>query len=120
MIHAAPCALPLLLAANATIAMVNLLSCCVCAVILLCAGKAGRTAPVRVSHVVMWTNYTANMTAGATGPLSKAALLANLPANMQYSVRTCMDSRNATGLPVWVIADRWGTRELWGCAIHTK
>lgn len=71
-----------------------------------CAGKTGRSAPVRVSHVVVWTNHTADMKPGATGPLSKAALLANLPTTQQPAAKTCMEDRWTRGLPVYVIADR--------------
>lgn len=55
----------------------------------------------------MWTGLTANMTAGATGPLSKAALLANVSSSMRTSVENCMNKRNNAQLPVYVIADRW-------------
>jgi len=68
-------------------------------------GRTGRTAPVRVSHVVIWTGYTADMKSGASGPLSKEALLANLPTNQQAAARDCMTNRNNAGLPVYVVAD---------------
>lgn len=68
-------------------------------------GRTGRTAPVRVSHVVVWTNHTADMTPGATGPFSKAALLANLPLTQQPAAKACMEGRANKLLPVYVIAD---------------
>lgn len=68
-------------------------------------GRTGRTAPVRVSHVVTWTGLTANMAVGATGPLSKAALLANVSSSMRTSVESCMTKRDKAKLPVYVIAD---------------
>jgi hypothetical protein len=55
----------------------------------------------------MWTGLTANMAVGATGPLSKAALLANVSSSMRASVESCMTKRDKAKLPVYVIADRW-------------
>jgi hypothetical protein len=43
--------------------------------------------------------------ANATGPLSRPALLANLPANQQRSAAAYMDRAAAEGWPVYVIAD---------------
>lgn len=72
------------------------------------AGKKGRTAPVRVSHMVVWTGYTVDMKAGATGPLSRAALLSNLHSYERSNTESCMNERASKGLPVYVIADRCG------------
>lgn len=60
-----------------------------------------------MSHVVTWTGLTADMRKGAKGPLSWAALLANVPAYQQPAAIASMKQRNATGLPIYVIADRW-------------
>jgi hypothetical protein len=46
------------------------------------------------------------MTPGATGPFSKAALLANLPLTQQPAAKACIEGRANKLLPVYVIADR--------------
>lgn len=68
-------------------------------------GKSGRTAPVRVSHVVLWTGWTVNFTEGATGMLSNASLVRNLPLSQRSGAVSCMRAQLEKGLPVYVISD---------------
>lgn len=69
-------------------------------------GSKGRSPPVRVSHVVIWTGLTVDFTAGSSGPLAYAALIANVPANQKPGIEACVTARQAAGQPVYVIADR--------------
>lgn len=62
-------------------------------------------APSAVRHVAMFTGLTADFSAGASGPLANASLLAAVPARLRPAVAACMASAHAAGRPVWVVAD---------------
>lgn len=75
-------------------------------VVLVTIGKTSSTVPpVRVSHSVLWTNWTVDFTPGATGFLSNATLVAALPSTQRKNAVTCMNAQRSRGLPVYVIAD---------------
>lgn len=64
----------------------------------------GRSPPVRVTHVVLWTGWTVDF--GGSGPLSKSVLMANVRDSEKPSIEKCMADSQAAGQPVYVIADR--------------
>lgn len=70
-------------------------------------GSNGRSPPVRVSHVVLWTGWTVDF--AGSGQLSKDALMVNVPDYQKAGVEKCMAAKQAAGQPVYVIADRWGS-----------
>lgn len=68
-------------------------------------GRSGRSPPVRVSHVVLWTGWTVDFSGRASGPLANASLVANLPPEQRRGAVACMRAHRADGRPVFVIAD---------------
>eukprot|EP00775_Hariotina_reticulata_P009974 gene9974-10128_t len=75
-------------------------------VVLVTIGKTSSTVPpVRVSHSVLWTNWTVDFTPGASGFLSNPTLIGNLPSSQRRSAVSCMNTQRSRGLPVYVIAD---------------
>ena len=72
--------------------------------VFITLGRSGRSPPVRVSHVVIWTGWTVEFS-GAGGELSQAALMANAPDYQKPAMEKCMAEKRAAGQPVYVIAD---------------
>lgn len=73
--------------------------------VFITLGRKNRSPPVRVSHVVIWTGWTVDFSS-SIGPLSKAALMANVADDEKGSIERCMAEKHAAGQPVYVIADR--------------
>ncbi|KAF8072456.1 hypothetical protein HT031_000115 [Scenedesmus sp. PABB004] len=73
--------------------------------LFITGSTAGRTPPLRVSHVIMWTGLAVDFTPGAGGPLANATLVAALPAKQRPGAVKCIADARAAGRPVWVISD---------------
>jgi hypothetical protein len=69
------------------------------------AAAAAAAAALQVSHVVMWTGWTADFTRGSTSPLANATLVANLPRSQRSSAVACINAAAAGGQPVYVVTD---------------
>jgi hypothetical protein len=72
--------------------------------VFITLSSKGRSPPVRVTHVVIWTGWTVDF--GGSGPMSMSALMANVCDSEKGSIEKCMAERQAAGQPVHVIADR--------------